>query len=146
MIKVNKLDKFVKENLVSLRAKGMPIRLDQNKISVGNTIIRKLDDETVRLNDPRNDQKLTMNFMFSALLLAKHIHDGLRPNTSIWNRILEYDRKLAKYSYESSFYANLMKKTKDANKKDHYHSRLDHCQQAYMQNMSELNQLNKWDC
>ena len=143
-LKIKKIDKFVKRNLLEFRINGLPIRLDKDTIAVGNSIIRKYEDAII-VNDSKNDMKITLHFIYTALILSKYIHHGLRPNTMTWNRILDYDRKLEKYSYESSIFTKKRNKSTDYDKQQFYNNRIDHCQQSFTRNLIELNQLNKWD-
>jgi len=143
-LKINKIDKFVKQNLLQFKARGLPIRLDQNTIAVGNTIIRKYDN-IILVNDPKNDIRIKLHFIYTAMILSKYIHHGLRPNTMVWNRILDYDRKLEKYSYESLIFTIKRNKSINYDRQQFYNNRIDHCQQSFSRNLIELNQLNKWD-
>ena len=109
MIKLNKIDKFIKNNIRSFRAKAIPLILDDKSIAVGNSLIKRLSSAVI-LNDPRNDVILKLNFVYSAVLLAKYIDTGSTPNSKIWNNIVDLDRKLGKYRAEQVFYENKLKK------------------------------------
>ena len=143
MIKLNKIDKFIKNNIRSFRAKAIPLLLDDKSIAVGNSLIKRINSQ-VTLNDPRNDKLLNLNFVYSAVLLAKYIDRGHTPNSNIWNKIVDLDRKLIKYKSEQEFYENKLKKTNNDYKIQLYSCRMDQCNREYDIALEELNRLNKW--
>lgn len=143
MIKISKIDAFIKNNIRSFRAKAIPLSLNENSIAVGDTLIHKHKDKIV-LNDPKNDQTLTMYHTLSAILLAKYIDNGVRPNTRIWNTIIDFDRKIGKYKSDTEFYTKRLKETNNEVKSELYSNRIDHCNKEMDYYVAELNRLNKW--
>mgnify|MGYP003336410468 FL=1 len=81
---------------------------------------------------------------YSAVLLAKYIDRGHTPNSNIWNKIVDLDRKLGKYKSEQEFYENKLKKTSNDYKIQLYSCRMDQCNREYDIALEELNRLNKW--
>jgi len=144
MTKLNKIDNFIKHNIRKCRAKGIPLVLDKNKIALGNILIVKTNN-VVLVDDLRNDKKISLNFIYSAVLLAKYIDRGMKPTSENYKAIIDYDRKLAKYAHDSKIYNEKLKRTKDSHRIRLYENKIDHAQYQYSYWLDRLYSLDKWD-
>ena len=144
MTKLNKIDKFIKNNIRKFRAKGIPLVLDKNKIAVGNILVLKSKDN-VLVDDLKNDKKVNLNFVYSAVLLAKYIDSGTKPTSFNYQAIIDYDRKLAKYAYDSKLFTKNLLITKNPYRVGLYENKIDHAQQQYSYWLERLYSLDKWD-
>lgn len=140
----NKIDKFIKNNIIKFRAKGIPLSLDRSRIAVGNVLIQKTKSAVV-LDDVRNDFKVSLNYVYSAVLLAKYLDNRCSPESAIVKEIIDYDRKLSKYSNDVGILKLQLKKVKTDIKKILYSNRLDHAEQQYSYWLAQLDRLDKWD-
>ena len=144
MTKLNKIDNFIKHNIRKCRAKGIPLVLGKDKIALGNILIVKANN-VVLVDDLRNDKKISLNFIYSAILLAKYIDIGMKPASVNYKAIIDYDRKLAKYAYDSKIYNQKLRRTKNFHKLGLYENKIDHAQQQFSYWLARLYSLDKWD-
>lgn len=144
MTTVNKIDKFIKNNIRKFRAKGIPLSLDNKRIAVGNVLIQKAKS-SVTLDDARNDFKTTLNYVYSAVLLAKYLDERYSTESATVKDIIDFDRKLAKYSDDVNTLKKQLKTANSQLKQDLYSSRIDHANQQYSYFLAQLNRLDKWD-
>jgi hypothetical protein len=140
----NKIDKFIKNNIIKFRAKGIPLSLDRSRIAVGNVLIQKTKSAVI-LDDVRTDFKVNLNYVYSAVLLAKYLDNRFSTESSTVKDIIDFDRRLAKYSNDVNTLKRQLKTATTGMKEILYSNRLDHAEQQYSYWLTQLDRLDKWD-